>query len=80
MNTQEAQVILDTCALLNKDYCKIVDGWLYEKIDEYPPFPGENRNEHEFRCFFSDDDYDYVATDDPILPKLRAAFAMNLSK
>lgn len=69
MNAQE---ILDSCELLIKSDCKIVDNILYEKVTfnhifikaDFITTEHEtyflNDNNHIYREFFSLDDYDYV--------------------
>lgn len=49
---EDAQFILDNSDLLIKSDCMIVDDVLYERLDE--------DKDHEYRFFFSCDDYDYL--------------------
>lgn len=80
-----AQHILDNCDLLVKADCKIVDGVLYERCkfnsvfskSEFANTDTEtyylNSDEHVYRVFFSEDDYDYV-TDSEMIKKLNDLF------
>lgn len=80
-----AQHILDNCDLLVKADCKIVDDVLYERCkfnslfskSEFANTDTEtyylNSDEHVYRFFISEDDYDYV-TDAETVSKLNELF------
>jgi len=81
-----AQHILDNCDLLVKADCKIVDDVVYERCKFVDPLFTKsefvntdtetyylNDDDHVYRFFITDDDYDYV-TDAETVSKLNDLF------